>query len=202
MASSVLSEVLGIEVERSDGLPEFICLHCLKELLRAYTFRQKCLKGYESFGVNPFNVKYQEEDVEYESTIHEVQEIQPEEKFNTVCQDESEQVATIEVGQADEAIVQEIYLIKAAEGGGYKCEICGKILRKMNSYKYHKQLHSEETKFHCNICGQQFKTKNTYEGHKMLHEQRHKCKICDKVYRQASSLRSHQLNHSGEKPFK
>lgn len=27
------------------------------------------------------------------------------------------------------------------------------------------------------------------------------CMICDKSYRQAASLKSHMLSHSGEKPF-
>lgn len=51
---------------------------------------------------------------------------------------------------------------------------------------------------------QGFKTKNAYDGHMMTHLESNpnQCHICNKVYRQAASLRSHILTHTGEKVSK
>lgn len=81
------------------------------------------------------------------------------------------------------------------------CEECGKTLSNSSSYRYHMQLHSEETPFLCSHCGEGFKTKNSYDGHIVTHDDKNpnKCNICGKMYRQAASLRSHLLTHTGEK---
>lgn len=81
------------------------------------------------------------------------------------------------------------------------CQQCNKTLSNFSSYKYHMQLHSDETPYLCSGCGQGFKTKNSYDGHMMTHLETNpnKCTICHKVYRQAASLKSHMLTHTGEK---
>ncbi|XP_030386503.1 zinc finger protein 23 [Scaptodrosophila lebanonensis] len=86
----------------------------------------------------------------------------------------------------------------------FQCSICGKKLSTTNSFKYHMQLHSDETPFVCKICGESFKTRNAYDGHITLHNPNNpnKCDHCGKTYRQASSLRNHMLTHTGIKPFR
>lgn len=82
------------------------------------------------------------------------------------------------------------------------CPECGKILSNASSFKYHMQLHSDETPYLCSDCGQGFKTRNAYDGHLVTHMESNpnKCDICGKSYRQAASLRSHMITvHDGEK---
>lgn len=85
----------------------------------------------------------------------------------------------------------------------YKCNVCSKVLSNYASYKYHIQLHSDDTPFLCSDCGLGFKTRNAYDGHRITHNKNNPntCNICGKSYRQAASLRSHMLVHSGERPF-
>lgn len=84
------------------------------------------------------------------------------------------------------------------------CPECGKVLSNASSFKYHMQLHSEDTPYLCSDCGEGFKTRNAYDGHLVTHMESNpnKCNICGKSYRQAASLRSHLLVHSGEKVIK
>lgn len=82
------------------------------------------------------------------------------------------------------------------------CPECSKVLSNASSFKYHMQLHSDDTPFLCSDCGEGFKTRNAYDGHLVTHMKSNpnKCKICGKSYRQAASLRSHMLTiHRGEK---
>lgn len=81
------------------------------------------------------------------------------------------------------------------------CPECNKTLSNFSSFKYHMQLHSEDTPFLCNSCGEGFKTRNAYDGHMITHldANPNECEICKKSYRQAASLRSHMLTHTGEK---
>lgn len=82
------------------------------------------------------------------------------------------------------------------------CPECGKVLSNASSFKYHMQLHSDDTPFLCSDCGEGFKTRNAYDGHLVTHMESNpnKCEICGKSYRQAASLRSHMLTiHHGEK---
>ncbi|XP_037934566.1 zinc finger protein 436-like [Teleopsis dalmanni] len=97
--------------------------------------------------------------------------------------------------------------IKRAHGQSsdplFKCKICKKQLSNANSFKYHMQLHSDQTPYLCSMCGAGFKTRNAYDGHLITHNPNNPntCKICGKAYRQSSSLRTHMMSHTGEKPF-
>lgn len=90
---------------------------------------------------------------------------------------------------------------KDADNRSLTCPDCGKTLSNFSSYKYHMQLHSEETPFLCSECGEGFKTRNAYDGHLVTHLESNpnQCNVCGKTYRQAASLRSHMLTHTGEK---
>lgn len=87
------------------------------------------------------------------------------------------------------------------ENLSFKCKVCEKQLSNAGSFKYHMQLHSDEVPFLCCECGEKFKTKNAYDGHMTTHNNTHTCEVCGKCYRQAASLRSHMLSHTGEKLF-
>lgn len=83
----------------------------------------------------------------------------------------------------------------------FKCGECDKVLSNYGSFKYHMQLHSDNTPFKCGQCGAAFKTKNAYDGHMISHDANnpHTCDQCGKKYRQAASLQNHMRSHNGEK---
>lgn len=60
-----------------------------------------------------------------------------------------------------------------------------------------------EKPFQCAICEKQFRQLSTLTNHFKIHtgEKPFKCSICNKKFRQSSTLTNHAKIHTGEKPF-
>ena len=60
-----------------------------------------------------------------------------------------------------------------------------------------------EKPFQCNVCERRFRQLSTLTNHVKIHtgEKPYKCNVCDKTFRQSSTLTNHLKIHTGEKPF-
>ncbi len=60
------------------------------------------------------------------------------------------------------------------------------------------------TCFKCVICGKVLSSRSSLDTHLMTHtgEKPYKCQICLKTFRQRGHLDNHSKMHTGEKPFK
>lgn len=224
--STLLNEILAFEVNKDDGLPAFMCIPCILKLVKAITFKRDCLKAYDVFNAATAsqNEPEEEEAVEmptktttdwtFDAIDENIEIIEIDEKQgvlleNIECLDTEESDHNNEEDTVPNASVTKErlefrkYKSRGKSSFTYECGICGKILGKLSSYKYHMDLHSDVAKFECTECHEKFKTKNAYTGHMVTHTGLFTCDICGKAYRQAASLKSHKLSHDPQtaKPF-
>lgn len=85
--------------------------------------------------------------------------------------------------------------------GARMCEICGKQLTTVSSYKDHIKIHSGVKDWICEVCGRGFSCRKILKDHQVTHtgERPFKCKLCDKAYTQRQVLTSHVRKvHGGE----
>ncbi|KAJ4425948.1 hypothetical protein ANN_27574 [Periplaneta americana] len=88
--------------------------------------------------------------------------------------------------------------------GSFKCNICGKLLRSLESRKKHLRTHTAERRYQCDTCGKYFLRLEHLKAHLPTHtgEKAFKCDVCGKCFARSSELIVHTRTHSGEKPFK
>lgn len=201
--STLLGDLLNYQIDEQDHLSHYLCSKCMISLIKAHKFQQRCFDAYKQFvTIEPSKEELPEKHDEYEIIT----------EFSTLpkAAAESEQIQYVEVIEEEEAEEEQESEPQQPPStkkptprkNSYKCEVCGKVLKRLFSYKYHMQTHSDTNSFKCGHCNESFKTRNAYEGHVAIHEEKHTCEICQKKYRQAASLRSHMLTHTGVKPWK
>ncbi|XP_053685743.1 gastrula zinc finger protein XlCGF17.1-like [Sabethes cyaneus] len=184
--------------EKQDKFSKIICSKCCLRLKQFVRFRSKCLESNDKLklesqlSINSIpkekesanNISLKDTFIAPLLTENAIKPVE-----NTVLNaDVEEKLDTLEVdGNLNK---------------NFQCEYCHKTLSTSKSYRCHLQLHSQESTFLCNRCGERFKTKMAYTGHMNTHNpEKYRCDTCGKSYRQAASLRNHQLNHRQEKPF-
>lgn len=86
----------------------------------------------------------------------------------------------------------------------FKCAVCEKICKSMNSLQYHFLSHTGERPHQCKDCGQGFMANSALKVHSLLHtgEKPHICEICSRAFRQWGDLKYHILSlHTDEKSY-
>ncbi|XP_037816626.1 zinc finger protein 62 homolog [Lucilia sericata] len=83
------------------------------------------------------------------------------------------------------------------------CTICGKSFNRAGSLKQHTLRHGTEKTFKCSLCPKSFKCLPDQISHMYKHNgRRYVCNICGASLSTSSSLASHKLIHTGERPYK
>uniref|UniRef100_A0A3Q3B0E3 C2H2-type domain-containing protein n=1 Tax=Kryptolebias marmoratus TaxID=37003 RepID=A0A3Q3B0E3_KRYMA len=93
----------------------------------------------------------------------------------------------------------------------FLCWQCGKCYRSASELTVHMGTHSEErpwvhigVRYSCTTCGKQFMKETSLKRHELLHtgERPHQCTVCGKTFLTVNELRLHNRYHTGERPYK
>lgn len=86
----------------------------------------------------------------------------------------------------------------------YICNICQKRFSLLASLREHMRIHANEKAYKCNHCDRRFNSHSARYAHQNTHDTKlHKCGLCERLFRNRISLRSHRIRmHNEENPFK
>lgn len=90
-----------------------------------------------------------------------------------------------------------------------QCEYCNKRFGIRRALEHHlNRIHLNRKPYQCDICDKAYINEWSLTEHKRFKHEGHKralkypCPFCDKKFAQNSTLKSHILTHTGEKPYK
>ena len=89
----------------------------------------------------------------------------------------------------------------------YKCDVCGKVYRRIGRMKSCQLLHAGELRsepYTCEKCGKVMSSKNILQKHMVrIHSEvkPHECEFCRKSFARHSMLEEHKIGHSEVKQF-
>lgn len=95
------------------------------------------------------------------------------------------------------------------------CDVCGKVMKNKSSLARHSFIHTGKKPFACHLCKMRFNRRDNLQHHlsrlhpngvvklqKRRQAQTWLCAVCGKTFSCRSRLRTHEVIHSGVKPYR
>lgn len=85
----------------------------------------------------------------------------------------------------------------------YKCHVCDKTFKQLQSFNGHYQSHFGAKPFKCSLCNKGFTLKAALVSHQSIHSgtKPFNCYLCNKAFRRKDDMMCHLRTHTGEKPY-
>lgn len=79
----------------------------------------------------------------------------------------------------------------------YECDICGKRMKQMRSFRNHMSRHSDDQPYHCKYCPKQYTVSSQAIEHELTHTGfKFACDECPMQFAYGSSLKRHKRSHT------
>ena len=84
----------------------------------------------------------------------------------------------------------------------FPCNECSRRFSSKQERDDHNLIHTKDRPHSCPVCDKTFRQKSTLRRHRLQHEEkRYVCSVCEKAFALRQYLVRHERLHSGEKPF-
>ncbi|KAI4464985.1 hypothetical protein MML48_3g00005501 [Holotrichia oblita] len=207
------SELSLHSIREGDGLPNLMCVQCVLQCSRAYTFKQQCEKS-ENILRQYMTPEFQEQLSQHltNQTKVELQEqLQFSSNIDRVIVDQlPTEFVSVEYGDQNISIVKDEFVLIN--------EVTGDIVAQIENQEKNDQLieecsnepPNEQTeeelkplKYPCSKCKESFALKVDLKIHMMTHpkELEHICHVCQKGFTQSGYVGIHMRTHTGERPY-
>ncbi|KAK4879259.1 hypothetical protein RN001_007405 [Aquatica leii] len=214
-----LSEMImgfsSVQIENGDGLPGSICLQCIHQVSRAFSFKQLCeqsdanLRQYLGKPLHPKPCKQEDDDVSHDiySSSFMLDNFGLEDSSND-SDDSFKQDFTLlsqmnSENPSDEKAIAQKQLLKAAKL--QKCKLTKKKLLAKAGGKASVLKKLKRNTNQCNVCKKQFINLKSFRKHLRTHieDRPYKCKLCPRGFTEENYLNNHMRTHMPEdqKPY-
>ncbi|KAF5291845.1 hypothetical protein FQA39_LY14182 [Lamprigera yunnana] len=214
-----LSEMImgfsNIQIESGDGLPSSICIQCIHQINRAFTFKQLCeqsdtnLRQYLGMPMRHTSCKQEDEDPSHDiySANFMLDTFGLEDSSND-SDDSFKQDFTLLShinldNPNDEKAIAQKQLLKAAKL--QKCKLTKKKLLAKVGGKTSALKKLKRNTNQCNVCKKQFINLKSFRKHLRTHieDRPYKCKVCPRGFTEENYLNNHMRTHMPEdqKPY-
>ncbi|KAL1490426.1 hypothetical protein ABEB36_013125 [Hypothenemus hampei] len=221
----MLQNFSGIQVSENDGFPSLMCVQCVLQCSRAYTFKQLCeksdgiLKQFVSREFQDMLHDYQEQEKSRDQAKKELQEQltfrsnspvkifmneldkQEPNAFDSSPKSEMPEEYYTVVEQLENSDDQEDPLnTELNDALNYKIDL--NTLNEITSMRMERE--KKPMKHQCPKCDAHFPLRVDLKVHMMTHPKDldHICKVCNKAFAEARILKRHQKIHMEHKPHR
>ncbi|XP_061386514.1 zinc finger protein 155 [Musca vetustissima] len=131
-------------------------------------------------------------------------------KENEMCQDDRENIDSIEIAVKDECDsdvkpLEQRRRRKPREEAqhAFICDICGNVFSKRGRMMEHRQRHDKNPKYACELCDKKFHMRELLRKHMFSHSggKPYKCEYCSRTFYYESVKKAHEAVHQGLKPY-
>ncbi|KAJ8956839.1 hypothetical protein NQ318_014253 [Aromia moschata] len=210
----ILAEMLmgfsSVQIENGDGLPSLICLQCVHQISRCYSFKQLCeqsdLNLRQYLGKPTITKQCKEEDIHHnndftatllldnfglDSSSGDSDEDDYKEEFSLL--------QSIPENPNDEKIIAQKQLLKSAKAQKSKMSK-RKILAKGGKAAVLAAKKMKRNVNQCNVCKKQFINLKSFRKHLKTHieDRPYKCKLCPRGFTEENYLNNHMRTHVPE----
>lgn len=84
----------------------------------------------------------------------------------------------------------------------WQCQLCSTLIRGTvrEVASHYRDEHQAEPLYPCQLCGKVIKSVHTYKRHRTAHLSEYRCPVCDRVFHDRSKLLAHRATHSDNRP--
>lgn len=204
-----------LQVSKENKLPKQLCQQCFNDFTNCHTFIDKYQRSEQTLISLSNQIETALKTESIETQLNEIRHKIAVKDSSTVFSETSEsplqtQPNSLVLLACDQDKTVQVNKLVPLNKKRWRCELCGKTLRKPSTLRVHAcmlsqelTVHETEKPYNCGFCGKGFKTQRHLTIHETTHKEEKpwKCALCEKSFMRKEHLTVHERIHTGERPY-